>query len=131
MLALIEGTVYDIPAEKIAKWIGDAPEFKAAYDATLAKYLEDNNLKKTVEARGGMIQSEFIEFVNKNTFEHMKIRTNCIRYRYGGFGKEAFVEYKTDMTEKEMTEMAMSPGKYAYDTSQDAMLNDGTGFTKQ
>ena len=131
MLALIEGTVYDIPAEKIAEWITDAPEFKAAYDATLAKYLKDNNLKKIVETRGGMLQSEFIDFVNKNQFNHMKIKTNCIRYRYGGFGKEAFEEYKTDMTEKEMTEMAMSPGKYAYDTSQDAMLNDGTGFIKQ
>jgi len=131
MLALIEGTVYDIPAEKIAEWVVDAPEFKAAYDVTLEKYLEDNNLKEAVKKQGGMLHSDFVDFVTKNTFEHMKIKTNCIRYRYGGLGKEEFEEYKTDMTEKEMTELAMSPGKYAYDTSQDAILNDGTGFTKQ
>jgi len=131
MLALIEGTVYDIPAEKIAEWVTNTPNFKAAYDVTLEKYLTDNNLKKVIEARGGMLQSEFIAFVNENTFEHMKIRTNCIRYQYAELGKEAFLEYKTDMTEKEMTELAMSPGKYAYDTSQDAILNDGSGFTKQ
>jgi len=131
MLALIEGTVYDIPAEKIAKWVGDAPEFKTAYDATLEKYLEDNNLKEAIKKQGGMLHSDFVDFVKKNISKHMKIKTNCIRYRYGELGKEEFEEYKIDMTPKEMTELAMSPGKYSYDTSQDTILNDGTGFVKQ
>lgn len=131
MLALIDGSVYDIPAETIAEWVVAIPGFKAAYDATLEKYLEDNNLKEAIEKRGGMLQSEFIDFVNKNAFDHMKIKTNCIRYQYVELGKEAFEEYKNDMTPKEMTELAMSPGKYAYDTSQDSILNDGSGFVKQ